>query len=133
MNNLTRKALILLSSILFLTNAACTTIKPIYADEHSTIAGKIQAGDRVQLTFIDDRVKVIDVVRVDETEISGTLRTGTLNQRKGAIVVADWKDVYAAETVKISPLKTAGAAVGIVVAIPLLAAGAVLAGAAGGY
>jgi len=133
MNNPTRKALILLSSILFLSNAACTTIKPIYADEQATVAEKIQVGDRVRLTYIDGREKDIDVTEVNDMEISGTLHKATLNQRKGAAVVADWKDIYGTETVQISPLKTAGAAVGIVAAIPLLAVGVLFAGAAGGY
>ena len=133
MNNPTRKALILLSSILFLSNAACTTIKPIYADEQATIAEKIQVGDRIRLTFIDGREKEIDVTEVSAAEISGTLHKATVNQRKGAVVVADWKDIYGTETVKISALKTAGAAVGIVAALPLLAVGVLFAGAAGGY
>ncbi len=129
MNGLIRKTLILLSSTLFLLTAACTTIKPIYADEHATLAEKIQVGDRVRLTYIDDRVKVIDVTKVSETEISGTLHKATLSQRKGAPVVADWRDVYAAERVRISALKTAGAAVGIIAAIPFLAIGVMVAGA----
>ncbi|MCH8100153.1 MAG: hypothetical protein IIB74_06925 [Proteobacteria bacterium] len=132
MNGLIRKTLVLLSSTLFLLTAACTTIKPIYADEHATLAEKIQVGDRVRLTYIDDRVKVIDVTKVSETEISGTLHKATLSQRKGAPVVADWRDVYAAERVRISVLKTAGAAVGIVAAIPFLAIGVMVAG-AGAY
>ena len=129
MNGLIRKTLILLSSTLFLLTAACTTIKPIYADEHATLAEKIQVGDRVRLTYIDDRVKVIDVTKVSETEISGTLHKATLSQRRGAPVVADWRDVYAAERVRISALKTAGAAVGIIAAIPFLAIGVMVAGA----
>ena len=83
MNNPTRKALILLSSILFLSNAACTTIKPIYADEQATLAEKIQVGDRIRLTYIDGREKDIDVTEVNDTEISGTLHKATVNQRKG--------------------------------------------------
>ena len=47
--------------------------------------------------------------------------------------MADWQDIYTVETVKISAIKTAGAAVGVVVAIPFLAVGALFAGAAGGY
>ena len=108
MNGVIRKALVLLSSTLFLLTAACTTIKPIYADEHATLAEKIQ---------------------VSETEISGTLHKATLSQRRGAPVVADWRDVCAVERVRISALKTAGAAVGIVAAIPFLAIGVMAAGA----
>ena len=55
-----------------------------------------------------------------------------MTQRKGAAVDEEWADVFSVETVKISPVKTAGAAVGIVAAIPFLALGVMFAG-AGGY
>ncbi len=118
--------------ILFLANTACTTIRPIYGDQQAPFASQIEPGDRVRLTFINDRVKEIRVTEVDEAGIKGTTHKASTTQRKGALVDAEWKDIYSVEGVRISALKTAGAAVGVVVAIPLLVLGAVMAG-AGAY
>lgn len=131
MNKLLRKTTILLMSGLFLMNAACTTIKPVYNLDDEPFATQVKAGDRVRLTYLDGRSQEINITEVTETEIKGTIHKNTRLQPKGAAVVADWQDVYTVETVKISAIKTAGAAVGVVVAIPFLALGAVLAGAGG--
>jgi len=132
--NTSRKIAILIASSLFLANTACTTIKPVYDVGPESYASQIKAGDRVRLTYLNDRNKEIVVTEVSETEIKGTLYKQTRHEPKGYEVVADWKDIYSVDTVKISAIKTAGAGVGIIVAIPLLAVGAVLfgAGAAGG-
>lgn len=126
-----RIAVILITSTLFLLNAACTTIKPIEAGEEPGYSEQIEVGERIRLTLLDGRVKDIRVTAINATEVSGTLVKATATQRKGALIVADWRDVYVAERVKISALKTAGAAVGVVIAIPILAVGAVLACGAG--
>lgn len=107
--------------MLFLLNTACTTIKPIDVDERSTYAQQIEPGDKVRLLYLDEQVREIRVVEVNDREITGKLESG-------GIVIADWRDIYAAERVEISPIKTAGAAVGIVVAIPVLALMAVMSG-----
>ncbi len=132
MTNPLRKTATLTLAVLVLMSAACTTIKPVYNIDDDSFAKQIKAGDRVRLTYLDNRSKEICVTGVSETEIRGTIHKNTLFQPQGAPVVADWKDIYAVETVKISAIKTAGAAVGVVVAIPFLALGAVLAGAGGG-
>ncbi len=133
MNKTLRKTIILLLSGLFLMNAACTTIKPVYNLDDKPFATQVKAGDRVRLTYLDGRSNEINITEVTETEIRGTIHKNTLFQPRGAGVVADWQDIYTVETVKISAIKTAGAAVGVVVAIPFLAVGALFAGAAGGY
>ena len=46
---------------------------------------------------------------------------------------ADWRDIYEAERVTISPLKTAGAALGIAVAIPVIAIPGLASGCLGTY
>ncbi len=51
----------------------------------------------------------------------------------GGVVIADWRDIYEAERVTISPLKTAGAAVGIAIAIPVIVVLAVASGCLGTY
>jgi len=132
MNGLTRKALILLSSTLFLLNAGCTSIKTIDTAEETTYSQQIEVGERIRLTYLDGRVQDIHVTNINANEISGTIHQGGLKRTTGRGVVVDWRDVHLAERVKISALKTAGAAVGIVAAIPFLAIGVMMAG-AGAY
>ena len=132
MNEKLRKTFIVTMSGLFLLSAACTTIKPVYDLDEEPFASQVKAGDRVRLTYLDGRIQDINITEVSETEIKGTIHKNTQTQPKGKEVVADWQDVYAVETVKISAIKTAGAAVGVVVAIPFLALGAIFMGASGG-
>ncbi len=129
MNGPTRKTLILLSSTLFLLSAGCTSIKTIDTGDESTYSQQIKVGERIRLTYLDGRVRDIHVTDINETEISGTIHEGGLKRTTGRGIVVDWRDVYVAERVKISALKTAGAAVGIVAAIPFLAVGVMMAGA----
>ena len=132
MNEKPRKTAILMMSGLFLFSAACTTIKPVYNLDEEPFANQVKAGDRVRLTYLDGRIQEINITEISKTEIKGTVHKNTQTRPRGAEVVADWQDVYAVETVKISALKTAGAAVGVVVAIPFLALGALFMGAGGG-
>ena len=133
MNGLTRKALIIFSSILFLLNAGCTSIKTIATSDETTYWQQIAVGERIRLTYLDGQVRDIHVTNINETEISGTIHQGGLKRTTGRGIVVDWRDVHVAERVKISAIKTAGAAVGVVAAIPILDVGAVLMSGAGGY
>ena len=132
MKQICRKTIILMMSGLFLMNAACTTIKPVYDLEDKSFASQVKAGDRVRLTYLSGRIEEINITEVSETEVKGTIHKNTRSRPRGLEVVADWRDIYTVETVKISAIKTAGAAVGVVVAIPFLALGSLMAGAAGG-
>lgn len=132
MNEKFRRTFILMMSGLFLLSTACTTIKPVYDLDEEPFASQVKAGDRVRLTYLDGRIQEINITEVSKTEIRGTIHKNTRTQPRGRKVVADWQDVYAVDTVKISAIKTAGAAVGVVVAIPFLALGALFMGAAGG-
>lgn len=107
-------------------NAACTTIKPIDIDAQSTYAQKIDVGDKVRLLYLDERVREIRVTEVNGQTITGKLETG-------GVVIADWRDIYEVERVEISPIKTAGAAVGIIIAIPVVALLALMSGCATTY
>ncbi len=129
MNRTSRRIAILIAAATCLVNTACTTVRPVYDVGQETYASQIEAGDRVRLTYLDERTKEIVVTEVSETELKGTTYKNTTREPKGHEIVADWRDVYSAEIVTISALKTAGAGVGIIVAIPLLAVGAVLFGA----
>lgn len=108
------KSPILFVIIVLLTNSGCTTIKPIDVDDQTTFAQQIKVGDKVRLAFLDERVREISVTEINDQEIIGKLESG-------GVVIADWRDIYDVEQVRISPLKTTGAALGIIVAIPVIA------------
>lgn len=127
-----QSVVIVLTSALFLLTSACTTVKPIYELQGQSFETQIAVGDKVRLTYLDERTKDIIVTSVDAMEIKGTLAESSKVQPRGAEVVADWRDIYAVESVKFSPLKTAGAGLGVIVAIPIIAVGGVLAVAASG-
>ena len=131
MTKILKKTSILIVAGLLLMTSACTTIKPVYNIDEDSYASKVNVGDRIRLTYLDGQTREIEVTEVSETEIRGTLCDNGPLQPKGELVIADWEDIHAVETVKISAIKTAGAAVGVVVAIPFLAIGAILAGAGG--
>ena len=54
------------------------------------------------------------------------------HEPKGYEIVENWADLDSVETVKISALKTVGAGVGIVVAIPIILVGLLFYSAGGG-
>jgi len=123
---------IVLTSALFLLTSACTTVKPIYELPGQSFESQIAVGEKVRITYLDARTKDIIVTDVSAKEIKGTLAESSKVQPKGTEVIADWRDIYAVESVKISPLKTVGAGLGVIVAIPIMVVGGVLAVAASG-
>jgi len=131
MNRTNKNITLVIACLVCLMNTACTTIKPVYSDPQATIASQLSPGDRVRITLINDRVREVDVTEVDVAGIKGTIHKASTTQRKGAIFEEEWADIFSVETVKISPIKTAGAAVGVVAAIPFLALGLVFMGAGG--
>lgn len=120
------KQLVFCILIAVLTTTGCTTIKPIDIDGPTTFAEQIKVGDKVRLAYLDERVREIRVIAVNDQEITGKLESG-------GVVIADWRDIYDVEQVRISPLKTAGAAVGIAIAIPIIALLAVASGCVSTY
>ncbi len=126
MNRTGRKIVILISSAMFLLNAACTTVKTIDDSEEKTYSEQIDVGDKIRLIYLDGRVRDIRVTAIDETKISGTPHDSKFKRAIGPGIVAEWTDVYQAERVKVSALRTAGATLGLVIVIPALVVGAVL-------
>ena len=126
MKPITRKPLLLLGCASFWLNTACTTLRPIEAEEPAGYVENIEVGDTVRLLYLDERVKEVEVLELNEMEITG-------KADGGGIVIADWRDIYQVEQVRISPVKTAGAAVGIIIAIPVVVAMAVVSGCATTY
>ena len=119
-------------SAILLANTACTTIKPVYNVGAESYASQVQAGDRVRLTYPNLTSREIVVTEVTETEVRGTIYKNSKHEPKGYEIVESWLDLDSVETVKISALKTVGAGVGVVVAIPFLVVGLLMFGAVGG-
>ncbi len=126
MNQAARKIIILIGSLMFLSNTACTTIRTIDDSEEKTYSEQIDVGDKIRLIYLDGRVRDIRVTAVSETEISGTPHDSRFKRAIGPGIDADWDDVYQAERVNTSVLKTAGAVLGVAIAIPVIVVGAVL-------
>ncbi len=121
-----KKGVLLFVILVFLSNAACTTTRPIELNDQASYASEIQVGDKVRLLYLDERVREIRVTEVNDQEIIGKLDSG-------GVVIADWRDIYEAERVTISPLKTAGAAVGIAIVVPVIVLLAVASGCVSTY
>ena len=135
MNSRSRFSTLLIAFIACLSTMACTTIKPVYNAPDASIASQLKPGDRVRITLINDRVKEIRITEVDETHIAGVIYKDSPVQKKGSIVDEEWADVFSVETVKVSPAKTAGAAVGAAAVVSIVAVGLFMGGmgvAAGG-
>jgi hypothetical protein len=132
MNQTSRRTTIVIASLICIMNAACTTIKPVYDGPAASIASQLKPGDRVRLTFINDRTKDVSITEVDEIGIKGLIYKASNTQRKGATVDEEWAEIFSVETVRLSPVKTAGAAVGIVAALPFVALGFLFMGAGAG-
>jgi hypothetical protein len=133
MKHITQKTTIFITAILMVMSAGCTTIKPVYDDEAGTYSEQIKLGGRVRLTYLTGAVNEILVTEVNQTAIMGTQYKNNKVRRKGSAIVAEWADIESAETVKISAIKTAGAGLGIIVALPIIAVAGVIGVAAGGY
>ena len=88
----------------------------------------LTAGDTVRLSYLNEQVREIRVTDVNEQRISGTLTASTAALPRGTEITTNWDEIYAVQSVKFSPLKTAGAAAVVVVAVPLLAVGLMVAG-----
>ncbi len=132
MTRIMQSTTIVLTSALLLLTSACTTIKPIYSTPEQPFETQVVVGEKVRVTYLDASTKDILVTEVTDVEIKGTLTKANKVLPKGAEVETEWGDVYAIETVKVSPIKTVGAGLGILVAIPIIAVGGILAVAAGG-
>jgi len=132
MRNKNNRISTLIIAVLMLTNTACTTIRPVYDVGESSFASQVEVGDRVRLTYPNQSSREIVVTEVTETQVKGKIHKNTRHEPKGYEVVEYWDDIDSVETVKVSALKTAGAGLGVVVAIPFMVVGLLMFGAGGG-
>lgn len=114
----------LLLTIILVFTSGCTSTRVVEPDFHGSYSAAVQPGDRIKVVTLDQRVRELRVTEITETEVRGTLTEDTHVQRKGRPVTIGWADVYSVQEVKVSALKTAGAGLGILVAIPIIAVGA---------
>jgi hypothetical protein len=115
------KSLILLGTLIAL--AGCTSIRPI-DHEKVDLAKVLEAGDRVIAYEKQGRVVDMTLTRIDNGILFGSHTASGLQA-----VQVNIDDIEKIEAEKISGLKTTGAVLGGLVAIPVVAAGAVIVGA----
>lgn len=114
----------LLLTIILVFTSGCTSTRVVEPDQRGSYSAAVQPGDRIKVTTLDERVREIRVTEVTETKVQGTLTADTHVQRKGRPVSIEWADVYSVQEVKVSAMKTIGAGLGVVVAVPIIAAAA---------
>lgn len=124
MNNGLKRALLLVFCIAQLGSIGCTTMESVQGSPEALAQKNIRAGDRVTLQYVNghsDRVKLTDIGSESLTGIADDGRT---------IEVA-YADLLSLDHKKVEVLKSASAAVGMVVlgaaVIGAAAAGTVLA------
>lgn len=121
MKDLSKKLLCTALAVSLLAASACTNTKAIAPADEAAYSYSVEIGDKIRLTFLDESAQEITVTEV--------LADGVIGERgNGSILEAQWADVYRVEQVTFAPMKTAGATLGVIVAIPILAAGALLYG-----
>ena len=133
MNHIRKKPALITAGILLLLSAGCTTIKPVYDDEVASYSEQIEVGGRVRITYLTGVVDEMLVTEMDQKTISGTQYKNSKVRRKGSKITAEWADIETVETVNVSAIKTVGAGLGIIVAIPVIAVAGLVGVAAGGY
>ena len=121
MNKLSRNPLCAVLAVSLLGAGACTNTRPIEPTEEETYSYNLEPGDKIRLMFLDESVHEITVTEFSEDGVTG-------KRDNGSILEAQWADVYSVEQVTFAPMKTAGATLGVIVAIPIVAAGALLYG-----
>lgn len=105
--------------IALITNSACTNIRAIEPDENDRYSYSVEAGDKVRVTYLDASIVEATVTEVVEDGFRGKAKDGSQ-------VDALWADIYKVERVTFAPIKTVGATLGVIVAIPVIAAGALV-------
>jgi hypothetical protein len=119
MNNASNRLQIITIIIALITGSACTNIRGIEPDTNERYSYNIEAGDKLRVTYLDETVVESTVTAVLEDGFRGTLKD------RSPVEIA-WADVYRVERVTFAPLKTVGATLGVIVAIPVIAAGALV-------
>lgn len=119
MNTATSKLPIAIIIIALTGSSACSNIRRVEPDDGEKYSYSVEAGDKLRVTFLDETIVEAKVAEVFEDGFRGQLRDGTP-------IEAAWADIYKVERVTFAPIKTVGATLGVIVAIPVIAAGALV-------
>ena len=110
MKTMIRKIALIMLSIALVANSGCTSLQTIKPTQESIVAHKLKIGDKVRIYYRDYRTENLRVVKMTESEMTGTRRDGTL-------VTVYWRDIYTLEVKKVHLGKTsAGVGAGVLAA-----------------
>ena len=108
MKTMIRKIAVMTLSLALIANTGCTSLQTIGATEAAVVEHNLKVGDKVRLHRLGYRTEDVRILKLSESEMTATGKDGT-------VIVVDWGDIDTLEVVKIHPIKTGGAVVGIVV------------------
>lgn len=127
MKTMIRKIALIMLSIALVANSGCTSLQTIKPTQESIVAHKLKIGDKVRIYYRDYRTENLRIVKMTESEMTGTRRDGTL-------VTVDWRDIYTLEVKKFHLGKTSavvGAGVLAALAVMVIYISALWVGAGG--
>ncbi len=105
MKTMIRKIAFIMLSIALVANSGCTSLQTIKPTQASVVAHKLKVGHKVRIYYRDYRTEDVRIVKMTESEITGTRRDGT-------VVTVDWRDIYTLEVKKVHLGKTAAVVAG---------------------
>ena len=103
-----RKIAVMTFSLALIANTGCTSLQTIETTEAAVVEHKLKVGDKVRLRRVGHRTEDVYIWKLSESELTATREDGT-------VIVVEWREILTLKVVKISPVKTAGAGVGLVV------------------
>ncbi len=103
-----RQIAVMTLSLALIGNAGCTSLQTIEATEAAVVEHNLKVGDKVRLRRVGHRTEDVHILKLSESELTATRKDGT-------VIVVEWREILTLEVVKISPVKTAAAGVGLVV------------------
>ena len=124
MKTMIRKIAVMTLSLALIANTGCTSLQTIEPTEAAVVEHNLKVGDKVRLRRVGHRTEDVRILKLSESELTATRKDGT-------VIVVEWREILTLQVAKISPVKTAGAGVGIL-ALTLVWLLIVAAAAAGG-
>ena len=108
-----RKIAVMTLSLAFIANTGCTSLQTIEATEAAVVEHGLKVGDKVRLLPYGYPTEDVRILKLSESEFTAT-------RKDGSVIVVECGDIYRLEVVKIHPIKTVAAGVGIVVLLPVM-------------
>ena len=109
-----RKIALIMLSLALVANSGCTSLQTIEPTQASVVEHKLEVGDKVRIYYRDYRTEDVRIVKMSESEITGTRKDGT-------VVAVDWREIYTLEVKKVHLGKTAAVVgIGVVAALAVI-------------